>query len=250
MAWLEDFGSTLDQAKQSNKPIMIDFYTTWCVYCRKLEKDAFGDARVIELSKQFVPARLDAEVHKTAATRYRPEGFPVVLFLTPTGQEILRVQGYKTADQLLLISNEVLRVGPVMAENLARVSKNKKDYAAHEALGSAYLTMGLGDKAEPHLAQALKSLPVEARTAPPGAESDEARLQFLIGQASAADKDYKKASATLEKLIDTNPTSPRCADYYRELERIYTDWGKTSEAETTRAKRVEACPETAQAPSS
>lgn len=58
----EEFKQKLDSAKKQNKKVIIDFYTDWCSWCKKMDKDTYGDAEVKQvLDKHFVFIKLNAE---------------------------------------------------------------------------------------------------------------------------------------------------------------------------------------------
>lgn len=238
IAWVEDWGAALKQAKEENRLLMVDFYTSWCLYCKNLDKEAFVDPRVVSLSKDFVCTKLDAEVVKAAAMRYSPEGFPTIVFGASNGDEILRLSGYRTADEVYAVMKAVHDSGPKIAEYLGRIEKNRKDAAAHEALGEIYLALGIPDKATSHLEQALK-LGVDAADAP-DRESDEAHAMHALAQALMAEKEYKKAAKTLDKLVASHPDSPECPRYYELLEKAWTELGKPEGAAAAREKAAAA----------
>jgi thiol:disulfide interchange protein DsbD len=229
IAWLDDFGAALEKAKKENRPIFLDFYTTWCLYCGKLEKETFGDPRVSGLAREFVCVRLDADVHKGVAARYQPEGFPTVILAAPTGDELFRVSGFRNADQFYTVLKAVKDHGAKMSEDLGRIDKDPKDFAAQEDLGKIYLDLGLAEKAQEHLQAALKSVP--GGQAGDGGESDEARIQFLLARAAITGNDYGKASKLLQKLIDANPNGSKLPQYYLEMGRALKAAGKTKKAE-------------------
>ncbi|MBP7148800.1 MAG: thioredoxin family protein [Acidobacteria bacterium] len=237
IVWLEDWGAALKQAKQENRLLMVDFYTSWCLFCKNLERESFVDPRIVELSKDFVCTKLDADVVKAATMRYRPEGYPTIIFASATGDEIVRVSGYRTPDQIFTVMKTVRDSGPKIAENLARLDKDRKDVAAHEELGRIYLELGLGSEATEHLAQALKYLPAADKAAGGDAEPAGARLQLMLARAQAADEDCKKATKTLEKLVAESATAPYAEPYYAELEKVYTACEKQDLAAATHAKR-------------
>jgi len=55
--------SDLDELK-STKPIIVDIYTEWCGWCKKMDQNTFGDAAMIKyLNENFTMVKLDAE-HK------------------------------------------------------------------------------------------------------------------------------------------------------------------------------------------
>ncbi len=83
------------KAKQDGKPLMIDFYTVWCVPCKKMDKTAFKDKVVVPwLLDHAMPIKIDAEKEKALAKRFRVSGYPTLLFLKPDGKEIGRFSGF------------------------------------------------------------------------------------------------------------------------------------------------------------
>ena len=71
IVWLDDYKAALNRAREVNRPIMVEFYTSWCLYCGKLEKQTLGDPRVVELADEFVCARLDADVRPPSPTMWK-----------------------------------------------------------------------------------------------------------------------------------------------------------------------------------
>lgn len=61
VSWLtfEELDSVL---KVNPKPVFIDFYTDWCVYCKKMDKEAFKNAEVVkEINTKYYALKFDAE---------------------------------------------------------------------------------------------------------------------------------------------------------------------------------------------
>jgi thioredoxin-related protein len=52
--------------QQQQKPILIDMYTTWCGWCRVMDRKTYSNKKVAEyLSDKFYTVKLDAETHAT-----------------------------------------------------------------------------------------------------------------------------------------------------------------------------------------
>lgn len=49
----------LEQAKREGKPVIIDFWATWCLACKELEHKTFSDPRVMEALKDVVTLQVD-----------------------------------------------------------------------------------------------------------------------------------------------------------------------------------------------
>ncbi len=108
----------LRKAQAENKNIMINFYTKWCGYCRKMDNGTFADEEVKKvLMERFVPVKVDGGsknkisfngkkiTEKELTTRYRVSAFPSTMFLNPAGEKIQwmynPVRGYVGADIFL-----------------------------------------------------------------------------------------------------------------------------------------------------
>lgn len=76
----------LREAKQRGAPVMMVIHTDWCGNCQKLKR-SFADAKLEELSEQFVMVHIDQDQHPEA-TLYGPDGqyIPRVLFLDDEGK--------------------------------------------------------------------------------------------------------------------------------------------------------------------
>lgn len=93
--------------KQSTKPVMLDFYASWCVSCKELETITFKDERVVQLLKKFTLLKADVtennEDDKLLQKKFNVFGPPALIFFDENHQEMKSAQiiGYKNADEFL-----------------------------------------------------------------------------------------------------------------------------------------------------
>jgi thiol:disulfide interchange protein len=100
--WENDYAAAAAKSKESGKPIFIDFYTDWCGWCKKLEKDVYPNAKVEALADKFVMVKLDAERGgKDQAKAFQVKGFPTLVYVSAQGKELANNPGYKEADDLV-----------------------------------------------------------------------------------------------------------------------------------------------------
>lgn len=99
--WLTAFEEAMDRAREKNRPVMIDFYTDWCSWCKTLDNTTYLDAAVARKAEQFVSLKIDADDQRPLAARYKVGAFPTILFINPEGIEIHRVVGFRPPEDFL-----------------------------------------------------------------------------------------------------------------------------------------------------
>src|ERR1700741_1302547 len=90
------FEAATKAATAEGKLVFIDFYTTWCEPCKRLDKDTWTDAGVGKLvDGKAVALKIDAEKEKDLASRYKINLYPTMLVVKADGKEVDRIEGYK-----------------------------------------------------------------------------------------------------------------------------------------------------------
>lgn len=87
----------LAESRKTGKPVFVDVYTSWCVPCKRMEKEIFPLAKVgAKFNKNFINYRIDAEKGDGIALRkqYTVNAFPTYLFINPDGILIYRNLAY------------------------------------------------------------------------------------------------------------------------------------------------------------
>ena len=94
--WEKDFSAALERARKENKPVLVNFYADWCVWCKRLESTTLRDGKVASmLQNQMVPISLDVEGDgRELSNQYRVDGLPTILVLDGVGRELGRIPGY------------------------------------------------------------------------------------------------------------------------------------------------------------
>lgn len=97
----EDWNKALELAKETGKPILVDFYTEWCYWCKVMDKETFGQESISKkIKEEYIAVKLDAErgIGMQVAMKYRVSAYPTLGFFTSDGKLISKYEGYATAD--------------------------------------------------------------------------------------------------------------------------------------------------------
>jgi thiol:disulfide interchange protein DsbD len=118
VTWKTYSEDILKAAKDQKKPVVIDFYATWCTPCRKLDEVTFRDRGIARMAENdFVLVRVDVTksgnpVNEQLLQRYAIKGVPTILFIDAEGKERqeLRLVDYLPPDKFMVRMAEVKRV--------------------------------------------------------------------------------------------------------------------------------------------
>lgn len=93
VTWKPYTEKVLQEALQQKKPVIIDFYATWCTPCRELEEVTFHSPPVVQLAESdFVMVKVDVTkggnpLHEQLLSQYGIKGVPTIVFLDAAGKE-------------------------------------------------------------------------------------------------------------------------------------------------------------------
>lgn len=100
--WSTDLEQSLQTARTRRMPVLMEFTASWCVYCKRMEKQTFADPAVAaRINSQFVPIQVDADKHKDLVKRLEIRGLPAILVVAPDLTVIDRISGFQTAEALM-----------------------------------------------------------------------------------------------------------------------------------------------------
>jgi thiol-disulfide isomerase/thioredoxin/YHS domain-containing protein len=89
---------TLDNAQrvagQTNRLVLIEFWATWCDYCKRMDTEVFSQPSVMsEVSADYVAVKINADHFPATAKQYGVTALPTTVIITPQGQLLDSMKG-------------------------------------------------------------------------------------------------------------------------------------------------------------
>lgn len=103
--WLS-YGDGVARAAAEGKPMILDFWTDWCHWCKVMDKDTYGNAEVRrQIAQHFIAVKVDAESEKPQGGAGSPTGvelarnfgvasYPTTWFVDSQGEKIAPLPGF------------------------------------------------------------------------------------------------------------------------------------------------------------
>jgi thioredoxin-related protein len=109
LRWRTDYNAARKEAVERGLPLLIDFGTPDCFYCKKLDAVTFRDPRVANLMNQrFILLKIDAERELHLTNQLRVQAYPTLVLAEPNGKILKQVEGYKEPQAFYDILQEAL----------------------------------------------------------------------------------------------------------------------------------------------
>lgn len=123
LQWV-DFNKGYELAKKTNKIMLVDVYTDWCGWCKRMDRDTYAKPEVIKMINQdFVAVKFNPEiknvVYQFEGKSYTGEqlanvisnnqltGYPATVFMLPKAKKSQLVGGYQTENEFKVILSEI-----------------------------------------------------------------------------------------------------------------------------------------------
>jgi uncharacterized protein YyaL (SSP411 family) len=124
LKWL-DWNTGYPLAKKQNKIILVDAYTDWCGWCKKMDRDTYTNSDIIKaLNKDFIVIKFNPELENIVyeldgnkitgrelfgqLTQGKSTGFPTTYFIQPNKKQIQIAAGYLAPIDFMKVLDQAL----------------------------------------------------------------------------------------------------------------------------------------------
>ena len=97
LGYYDDYATALSVAKQEHKPLMLVVVTSYCPWCRKLERKSLASQKVAaKIKANFIPVIVDRNKDaKNFPNRFQTPRIPTVFYIDPDdGKKYWETIGY------------------------------------------------------------------------------------------------------------------------------------------------------------
>jgi thioredoxin-like negative regulator of GroEL len=241
LLWYTDLKQASAAARETDRPMLIDFWADWCAPCQEMDRDVYTDPRVIEvLRRKVIVVRVHFDVQKEMVRKFNVETLPDLVFANSYGTPLLNHHGYLSAGDLARVVEALPSIAGINALDRT-LQENKNDAAALLAMARTLRAAGFYESSTLYYRRASASEAVKTDAATVEAVLYDMALNHL------ALRDGKQAAGVLEKCLKDFRHSARRPEILLALGRAYTLSGLNEKARRTLDAMVRDFPDSAAA---
>jgi thioredoxin-like negative regulator of GroEL len=96
--WRVDYNAARKEALDKGLPLILDFGTQNCFWCRKLDENTFSDPTVAQvMNERFIPLKIDAEREPALVQALHIAAYPTVVLAATDGKIVGTIEGFQDA---------------------------------------------------------------------------------------------------------------------------------------------------------
>ncbi len=224
--WSTDFKQAQTLARETYRPMLLDFTAVWCKPCREMERTFWTLPEVVEAMKSFVAVKVDYDVQKSLVNKYRIIGLPYVVVADPLGNQITFRRGFgdKNARELNQILSEMPKDFSLLKDAYEKLELDRNDSQSLLVIADFYAKSKMVTLANDYYKRALKTDALKNDAA------QKERIAYNIAANYYLAQNYAEAVAPLTDYLKDYPATRNRETALSILAISYARLGKETEA--------------------
>ena len=228
--WEKKFDEAVKKAKRAGKPLVVDFWAEWCGWCHRLDRTTYADPAVIGRAQEFVAVKVNTEGSRReleVCARYRVGArLPVILFLSPQGRQLFRINGYQGPGQFPHTLDAARQVAARVMAWEAALEIEPENAPAALRLGRHLYEQEYFEEAQGLLRTAVAH-DAEAEV------NDRREARMLLAILAHVSRDYAEAERLVKEALSFGPDPDEQPRLLFVLGRTYVSSGRQQEGVET-----------------
>lgn len=220
--WQTNYDEVIKACKSDPKPIIADFYTDWCSWCKKMDSTTFQDSTVLAFLKDYYLLKINAEQDTLLAKAYGIVAYPTLVLMDDSGKEIDRLHYAEPAEFIKIIKDYQAGIG-TLVDFLNQEYQKPDEISLKFSIAEKYQSRGEKTSAKEYYQRILNRDPENK-----AGYSDNAILE--IGNVYRRAKDFDSADVYFHKYMAEYPNDSFASDAQLLLGSIALKKGNKEEA--------------------
>jgi thioredoxin-related protein len=221
--WASSLEDAFKTASEKDQPIIAEFWSDECKWCERLEDSTFTHQSVINLGTNMVFVRAEAKKDTILKERYKIAGFPTVMLLNSSGEEIDRIYGFLPPEEFVTTIQDYLQGKNTLEDLERRFEADPKDVELAFQLAEKYEGRRMYEEAGSYYSKVVDLDPEDEK-----GNSDDAL--FSLAWLEVRKKEYLKGVDAFKHFLQKFPKSEMVTDAEVSIPGCYAKAGDTTKA--------------------
>ena len=210
--------------------MIVDFWADWCGWCDRLDQNTYADPWVVRKAQEFVAVKVNTEGSRKeidVAVRYQVTSLPTIVFLSPEGRQLFRVNGFQGPGQFPRTLEEALRAARTVMSWEEALARDPDDPRALLALGSHLFDQEYFDECARAAAEGRRPRRRGGRS------TERRRTRMLLAILEHVDRNFAEAERLVKEALASGRGPEDQPKLLFVLGRTYVSWGREDEGVAT-----------------
>ncbi len=236
--WYKNLDEAVEAARQTDRPMMIDFWADWCAPCRIMDAEVYTDPDLITVfQEKMIGVRIHFDLQPDMVRKFDVLALPYLVFTNSYGTVLLAHQGMLDAPGMTNIVNafptdmaEINRIDRILQED-------EDHFPALVGMAQKLRETGFYDTSNEYFERALRHDQGKQKTV------EREVILYSMGLNSLVLQDGRASVSSLERCLEEFPASGRKPAIMLALGRAYLLREDERKARQTLTSVVEEFPE-------